>query len=342
MRCPVCGGDCVKEAHEILTALPEIFVPCPECRPVLLDKNAPPPEVPLDVCSCGRRFLDLVCAHIHCIMVEEGDLSPGDPLKRVGAPMIHPGFAMESVPFLPPCSLVLLSSHVSRSTAERLMKEVPEVRGVVRRGDFIPGESDSRLEKGPRSYERLAGCDVRADIFYTQTSPVVIYKEQSKIHIEFPRGYDPKIISVGVRVRRHNPRLFVDTCCGAGTLGILAGMLGVPHVVLNDAWYAAAYWAASNLRVNMESMLLEKVNIKRSYASMSSLPLANEPVSVATANGDQMVEVYQGDLLRLPALLPKERPVLTVLDLFEKKDRELIERIRKEWLSSVGGELFIP
>ncbi|MDH7593764.1 MAG: hypothetical protein QHG99_05335 [Methanomicrobiales archaeon] len=342
MKCPVCGNDCIRDAHEIIGIMPEVFAPCPDCTPLVMNKDAPPPPVSLDVCSCGRRFLDVVCAHVYLIMVEEGDLLLNDPLRRIGSPMIHPGFAMESAPFLPEKSLVLLSPLVSRESAERIIKEVPEARGVVRSGDFIPGELDANLTREPRTYELLAGCDVRADIFFTQTSPIVLYKEQSKIHIEFPRGYDPKIIAVGVRVRRHNPRVFVDACCGAGTLGILAGMIGTPHVVLNDAWYAAAFWTSYNLRVNMESMLLERVDIKKDYTALSKNPVVREPAVVAVAEGEQTVEVYQGDFFRLPPFLPKERPILTVFDLFEKKDRPLRERIRKEWLESVGGDIFIP
>lgn len=342
MRCPVCGNDCVREAQEIIDTLPDVFAPCDACRPEELDKNAPPPPGPFRTCSCGKRFIDVVCAEIHRIMVEEGDLRSRDPLRSIGFPMVHPGFAMVTPPFLPADSLVLVSPVVNPASAARLKNEIPEVRGVVRSGNFIPGATDPDLASAPRTYQLLAGCDVRADIFYTQTSPLVLYKEQSKIHIEFPRGYDPKIISVGVKVRVRNPKVFVDACSGAGTLGILAGMLGVPHVILNDAWYAAAFWSAYNLRVNMEFMLLDRVNIHREYRDLERVPVSRDPIPVATATGEQQAEVYQGDYRRLPAILPKERAILTALDLFEKADRAMNEKLKKEWLEAVGGDLFIP
>jgi len=343
MKCPVCGNDCVQKAHEIIDTLSDVFSPCNECHGRTLDKNSPLSDgFFVKPCRCGKRFIDEVYAHIYSIFIEEGNLTSSDALKKVGYPLIHPGFAMTSAPYLPQNSLVLLSPVVSKSTADRTLDEVPEVRGLVKCGQFTPGGIDVDFMKIPRTYELLAGCDVRADIFYTQTHPVVVYKQQSRLHIEFPRGYDPKIISVGVNIRRSKPKVFIDACCGAGTLGIFGGMLGVPRIILNDAWYAAAFWAAYNLKVNSEFLLVNEVKMLKEYRDMESHPIIREPEKVAMVDGDQHLEVYQGDFRLLHKVIPKESSILAVIDLFEKGDNELNHRIEREWIDLVGGEVFIP
>ncbi len=343
MKCPVCGEDCIEYAHELIDRMPEIFAPCSGCKSRTLRKDAPLEEMYFETCDCGKRFIDEVFAHLYIIMVEEGDLANTDPLRKVGYPLIHPGFALVTAPHLPRKSLVLLSPDVSPPTAERIVREVPEVKGVVKCGHFTPGAVDVELTASPQTYQLLAGCDVRADIFFTSTHPVVTYKQQSKLHIEFPRGYDPKIISVGAHVLRKLPKVFVDANCGAGTLGILAGMLGVPHVILNDAWYAAAFWSAYNLQVNREYLLVAgDVHFFEEYKQMEAHPVVRDPVKVADIRGDQYLEVYQGDFRNLHTVIPREGNILAVLDLFEKGNTEFDTRIQAEWKQRVGGDVFIP
>jgi hypothetical protein len=343
MQCPVCGKDCVSTAGEVAATLETVFAPCGECTGRTLDKAGPPPDLTVQKpCPCGKRFIDEVFVHLYAIMVEEGALSKEDPLRKVGMPLVHPGFAMEGPPYLPNNSLLLLSPVVDEPVAKRLYREVPEVRGVVKCGSFVPGAIDVDLSVTPRVYDLLAGCDVRADVFFTQHSPVVVYKQQSLIHIEFPRGYDPKIVNVGVHLRHSLPRVFVDASCGAGTLGIIAAQYGVPHVIMNDAWYAAAFWAAFNLSVNRESLLGGEIHILEDYDSMASHRVVREPRRIAYTEGKQLVEVYQGDYRNLPSLIPEKDRILTIIDLFEKGDEALNRRILEDWRGRVGGEVFIP
>jgi hypothetical protein len=343
MQCPVCGQDCVQKAEDLVLTLETVFAPCGECRGKIQDKAHPPVDLTIaKPCSCGKRFIDDVFIHLYSIMVEEKILSKEDPLKKVGMPLVHPGFAMDEAPYLPKNSLLLLSTMVDEKVAKRLYKEVPELRGVVKCGSFVPGAVDVNLSVTPRVYQLLAGCDVRADVFYTQHSPVVVYKQQSLIHIEFPRGYDPKIISVGVHLRHSLPKAFVDASCGVGTLGIIAAQYGVPHVIMNDAWYAAAFWAAFNLSVNSESLIAGEIHMLEDYASMASHPVLREPRRIAFTEGKQLIEVYQGDFRNLPPLIPEREKILTVIDLFEKGDEALNQRIKEEWRDRVGGEVFIP
>ncbi|HDR72656.1 MAG TPA: hypothetical protein ENN85_01880 [Methanoculleus sp.] len=343
MKCPVCGEDCVQYAHELIDGLNDVFAPCNHCEARTFNKNAPLTDTSVPpVCSCGKRFIDAVIAHVYIIMREEGALEDRAPLKSVGIPLVHPGFAMANPPYLPEKSLVLLSKSVTAPIARRLVEEIPEIRGVVKDRGVVPGLSDIDLDGLPDENELLAGCDVRANVFFTQEEPVVIYKQQSVMHIEFPRGYDPKVISVGVKIRHFQPTTFVDALSGAGKLGIIAAFLNVPHIIFNDAWYAAAYWTAYNVRVNKEHIDSDGINILYDYEEMKAHPVVTEPRKIAeSAGGNQHIEVYQGDFRQLPAVLPPDVD-LTALDLFEKRQRAKVKSVLDDWKQRVGGEVFIP
>lgn len=343
MKCPVCGMDCVKSAQEILAALPEFFKPCPSCSIRTLDKRLP--HTALDFvqpCSCGKRFIDEVFAHIYVIMVEEGDLTLEDPLIAAGSPLIHPGFAMDRPPFLPHSSLVLLSARVRKKAATRIVQEVPEVRGVVKTGDFVPGIPDPGLKSVPRVYELLAGCDVRADLFPIPAGPLVVYKQQSVVHIEFPRAGHQKIQSVIRHVGNPPARFFIDACSGVGTLGLAAAGLGVNHVIMNDAWYASAFWSAFNLEVNRHYFHVDRVRIFEQIDDLQKHPVNRDQIKIAETEGEQVIEVYQGDFRSLPDIISAGDSPLTALDLFDKKDPLGMEKIQQEWIRMVGGEVFIP
>ncbi len=341
MHCPVCGGDCVTDARTILAELPGRFAPCPDCMGLVYDKSSPPPDIDTaEPCpSCGKRFIDEVFADIYRVMAAVGDLAGTEPLAAAGTPLVHPGFAMRSAPYLPPRSLVLLSRSVGERAAARLVDVVPEVRGVVRTGAGRPGIGDTGAE--PQAYTLLAGCDVRADVFPTRAGSVVVYKQQSVLHIEFSRGQNEKILSLEREIDRHRPETFVDACSGAGTLGLAAARAGVPHVIANDAWYAAAFWTACNIGVNREFLGIEEVTMHASYDDLHRRPIARDPVMVATAAGTQEIEVYQGDLRLLFAVLPAGID-LCALDLFEKNDGRKVEEITGAWRARVGGAIFIP
>jgi hypothetical protein len=293
-------------------------------------------------CSCGKRFIDEVFAHMYVIMVEEGDLNQTDPLIAVGSPLVHPGFAMDRPPFLPEKSLVLLTTRATKITAERLVMEVPELRGVVKKGNFVPGITNPDLHSVPKVYELLAGCDVRADVFPLWTGPMVMYKQQSLIHIEFPRIGYPKIRAVEQHVGKPPATCFVDACSGVGTLGLAAACLGVPHVVMNDAWYASAFWSAFNLEVNRGYLKISRVKIFEQLQDMQKHPVTIDPIKIAETVGDQVIEVYQGDFHQLYSVLSPGSSPVTALDIFDKKDLTSLEQFKREWLERVGGEVFVP
>ncbi len=343
MKCPVCEMDCITPAKDLLATLPSVFLPCADCSIRNLDKRLPLPTLHYEPpCPCGKRFIDEVFAHMYTIMVEEGDLKQTDPLISVGTPLVHPGFAMDRPPFLPEKSLVLLTNKAKKSTAQRLYLEVPEVRGVVKKDDFIPGITSSNLHSVPKVYELLAGCDVRADVYPLRTGPVVMYKQQTLIHIEFPRMGYPKIRAVEQHVGQPPVSYFIDACCGVGTLGLAAACLGVPHVVLNDAWYASAFWSAFNLEINRSYLNISRVKIFEQLHDLQKHPVMSDPIKIAETSGEQVIEVYQGDFHKLYAVLtPGSNPV-TALDIFDKNDKNAIQEFSNEWLKRVGGEVFVP
>jgi hypothetical protein len=342
MYCPVCGDDCVEHASALIALMPRIFASCPSCQYQPLDKTTPPPPVSYhDPCSCGKRFIDEVFANLYDILLREGLFSGSEPLKAVGTPLVHPGFPTTSPPFLPKKSLVLLSRVADKDVAAHMLKEVPEIRGVVRNGEFTPGVTDPDLLVPPRRYELLAGCDVRADIYPTTAGSIVLYQQQSMMHIEFPRFFNPKIQAVESRVRTLSPRWFVDAFSGTGKLGLTAARMGVPHVVLNDSWFAAAFWSAFNLTINREFFRFDEVRILNDYKSMEGEPVRTDPKPVARTEGEQEILVYQGDFRKLHQVLPAE-PVLAALDVFEKADRKATGSVLHYWREHVTGEAFIP
>jgi len=309
----------------------------------VLDKR-----VPLSVldypepCSCKKRFIDGVFAHMYVIMREEGDLTSADPLIAVGSPLVHPGFAMDRPPFLPEKSLLLLSGKVTENTARRIVAEVPEVKGVVKTSPGIPGLASHEQDASAMSHTLLAGCDVRADLVPVGKNTLVVYKQQSVIHIEFPRAGYPKIRSVAARVGNPPVPLFVDACSGPGTLGLAAAALGVPHVVFNDAWYAAAYWSAVNIGVNRSLFDIDEVKICAQYGEMQTHQIVREPKKIAETRGHQILEVYQGDFRGLAMVIPRDIPLLAALDIFDKQDRDRVAALLRDWQGRFGGDVFTP
>jgi len=309
----------------------------------VLDKRVPLAVLDYpEPCSCGKRFIDGVFAHMYVIMREEGDLSPADPLIAAGSPLVHPGVALERPPFLPEKSLLLLSGKVTHKTARRIVAEVPEVKGVVKTSPGIPGLASHEANAIPKVHTLLAGCDVRADLFPLNQSSLVIYKQQSVIHVEFPRAGYPKLRAVAARVRKPPVPLFVDACSGPGTLGLAAAALGVPHVVLNDAWYAAAFWSAVNIGVNRTLFDIDDVKICAQYAEMASHPVVRMPKKIAETRGRQILEVYQGDFQHLDLVIPRDIRPVTALDIFDKQARGMVDALLRDLQIRVGGEVFVP
>ena len=344
MRCPVCGGSCLESAAEMIQQREELFLSCPACRDTILDKRSPPSfRRKMPCAACGKRPLDEIIADCWTIMAEEGDLSFTAPVMATGIPLIHPGVALTAPPHLGNTSMVFLSRSVRHEAAERIVAEIPEIKGVVHDNGLVPGiaEKDETLQTY-HTNTRCAGCDVRANIFETMEAPVTVFMQQSYAHIEYPRGFDPKLVATATNVIRHQPEVFVDPTCGVGTLSITAGKYGIPRIIMNDAWGYAAYWAAINLEINRDALGLDHVEMHIAYPDVQKAPVRTEPLKVADAFGDDThYEVWWGDMNRLGTVLP-DKVCLTAIDLFGKENRHRMAGIVRQWKNGIGGEVFIP
>ena len=169
-----------------------------------------------------------------------------------------------------------------------------------------------------------------------------MYKKQGSAHIEFPHGIDPKIRSVEAAIRKSRPLLFVDACCGSGTLGLSGMRLGVQHTIMNDPWYAAAFFSGFNLLVNAEILGLDECRIHADYLRIMGEPVRADPLLIAEGFGPaHRAEVYQGTMDRLPSCIAGDR-VLTVFDPFDKQAFQQNQSFLSFWQQTVGGEVFIP
>ena len=250
---------------------------------------------------------------------------------------------MRRPPVLPPRSLLLISGIIPDTAAEFLYHEIPELLGIVRPGTGIPGTGDLTGDSSAafRESSLLCGCDVRADLFSGSRGPVVIVKKQAALHIEFPKGIDPKIISVEEQVRRVRPDVFIDACAGPGTLGIAAALHRVPEVVLCDVWNPAVWSAVQSIHANRRRLGVADVRI---HADISDRPPVwnGTPVLIAEGLGAGIrMLVFHGSYEELGPLLPAGRR-LTVFDPFDKASFGKNDSFLTFWKEKIGGEVFIP
>ena len=309
IRCPVCGSsDCIKDASAVLEQAASMYQPCEACAADLpLDKTLPLRDLGVPAGSdvgrcrrCGRRHIDIVMAQVLGILIEDGLKKSDAVLKDVGTPLIVYGLELREPPRLGRKELILLLDDADQAAAERIIGTVPEVRGVIRRRGG-PGKSVGLLDTGyqPHVYELLAGCDVRADIVSSLPGEMVFYRRQSLTHLEFFRNNSTKI---GLLEKMFLDgdlagKVVVDGLASVGTLGLLAASGGARKVILNDAWQPAVESMLWNLEANQEllGVQIEQLQIDE------SLPLiGTDPIQVAHAWGSVELEIWHGDLRRLP------------------------------------------
>ena len=314
ITCPTCGKpDSIQTAEEVLDSIFQLYLACPECLPEPgWDKKAPLPALPGDqkinsntlLClSCGRRPLDAIMGQVLSIMQEHGDRDDSTGLAQVGTPLITPGFPIMYPPRLGPDNLVIIADNVQQVSAEDIVKKVPEVRGVIlRTGDQAQSVGILDLDSEPHEYILLAGCDMRSDLAQTVFGELVIYKNQSKLHIEFNNQDKMGIIEQLDMKGLLAGKVMVDGMCGSGMLGMMAMLSGAKNVILNDAWRPAIENLLINFKVNAEILDVDLETI----VTLNDLPIiGNKPVQVAraTRNGKTVAEVYFGDLRLLGDLI---------------------------------------
>lgn len=256
LRCR-CGNACIKPISDVLNDIELFYKPCEDCKTHNIKKFSPLAEqINLDEvdnhfgsCKCGKRHLDIVISHVLKIMIDNGIKDKKANLRNACVPLVTPGFPINSIPYLPEDSLLILSNEMDKECAELIVKEVREVKGVIK-GDIRKTVGMKDTATDPHVYELLAGCDLRCDIIQTPYGAIGIYKYQSEIHIEFPRVESPKIEILKKALRNNSNPTVLDCTCGPGTLGITCLKAGAQKVVFNDIWNPAIETTLINLEVN--------------------------------------------------------------------------------------------
>ena len=303
ITCPTCGKpDCIQTAEEVLDSIYQLYLTCPECLPEPgWDKSAPLTAAQninsdtLLCLSCGRRPLDAIMGQVLSIMQEHGDRDDAAGLAQVGTPLITPGFPIMYPPRLGPDHLVIIADNIQQVSAEDIVR-VPEVKGVIlRTGDQAESVGILDLDSEPHEYILLAGCDMRCDLAQTMFGELVIYKQQSRIHIEFNNQNKMGIIEQLDMKGLLAGAVVVDGMCGSGALGMMTMLAGTKKVFFNDAWRPAIEDLLLNIEVNKDILDVQL----ESMVLIKDLPLVgDEPVLVARAirNGKNVAEIYFGDL----------------------------------------------
>lgn len=267
---------------------------CPNCGPEPnLDKGSPLKALPPKVArcrSCGKAPLDAVMLDALRTLKHVGLRDEKDTLRSVGSPLISVGYPLAYPPRLGPSTLMIVGERLNKDAAEKILRNVPEIKGVIL-NKGVAGVSDSK--KKPIENELLAGCDMRSDVIQSMFGELVIYKSQSKVHIEFPRQSAPKMkIIEGLPIAGKD---IIDGLCGPGTLGLMCALAGARRVVLNDIWLPAIKNTMLNLEMNKKILGIDEIK----YPEIPSDALGLEPVLACRASGACEIEVYHGDLLRL-------------------------------------------
>ncbi len=300
MKCPTCKGDCIQPSEKVLDEIYGMYMACGSCPPDPLYNKSAPFSGKIDngrCMKCGKRHLDVVMANVLAILKHTGFFPEDAALKEIGTPLIAFGFQVPYPPRLGTKSLVLIMDSVTKELAHKIVAEVPEIRGVIKRNGS-PSQSIGILDTDstPHTYELLSGCDMRCDIVSSSFGELCIYKNQSRIHIEFNNSKIKKIEELYIKGELNNTTV-VDGFCGPGTLGLLSILGGAKKVVLNDAWLPAIENTILNLKIN-SGILGEQIDFELQDYEKKKL-ISDEPVLMAKATGTAEVMVYHGDIRKL-------------------------------------------
>ena len=300
MKCPTCNGDCILPAEKVLDEILGMYMACGFCPPdPMLVKNSPISEKidsHFGQCpKCRKRHLDFVIWNVLTILKEKGLFPPDAALREVGTPLISFGYQVPHPPRLNEKNLILIMDSVTKDIAKEILEKVPQVKGVIKRKG-LQSQSIGILDtnSSPHTYELLCGCDMRCDVVSSLFGELCIYKNQSKIHIEFNNTKIKKMEELYLKGELENS-IVVDGFCGPGTLGLLSVLAGARKVIMNDAWLPALQNTILNIKIN-SNLLGLKVNFED--LDHNEL-IADEPVLLARAEGKSLVLVYHGDIRKL-------------------------------------------
>ncbi len=245
--------------------------------------------------NCGKRHIDFVIGNVLTLLKDNGLFPEDSALKDVGTPLIAFGYQVPYPPRLGKKSLILIMDSITKEVSDAIIAEIPEIKGVIKRTGHpsksigIP-DTDSK----PHTYELLSGCDMRCDVVSSTFGELCIYKNQSKVHIEFNNTKITKIEDMFLKGEFDNATV-VDGFCGPGTLGLLCALGGAKKAILNDAWLPALRNAILNIKVNGDILGI-RIDIEiNDYDKL----IGDEPVFLAKATGSCEILVYHGDIRKL-------------------------------------------
>ncbi|MGZ4902656.1 MAG: hypothetical protein ACXV3U_07005 [Halobacteriota archaeon] len=294
LACPNCGrASCAVAAETIIAQAPFLYTKCERCQDLALDKQSKIDlsEISFEdyaCCGCGKRPLDAVMGHILSLAVDDKK-RPDMSLREVGTPLLAPNVPLYASPHLSNRTLVLLTNkRIIARASDRIMQGVPEVKAILY-GDptRVIGLADTQI--GAYTCQVRSGCDLRADLVTSAYGQLLIYKSQSRIHIEHDNR--DKMHKLG-NIPLEGAVVF-DALSGPGTLGLMSALMGATKVILNDAWHPAVNDAYLNMCVNKRVLGLR--SIKRICDEDRSFYGRPTLVSVARGNSTE-IELYQGTL----------------------------------------------
>ena len=255
-----CGKDCITDFKN-LDEKNEKLYECDKCEDIQIKKFSPLKEL-IDFnelngnykkCSCGKRPLDIVMSHILKIMIEE-EIVPEKATLRRNSPVPLSDFYYSSFnpQFINENTLILLHPDFTLKVAERLMDEVPEVKGILKGS---PQETVGQFNKDSeiKHFELLAGCDVQTNVMRTLIrGKIIINKKQSQQHIEVATTTESKLVKLHNYLKNNEIKkgVAIDAMCGSGALGIYLLKFGFEKVIFNDIYPQAIENLKENLEVN--------------------------------------------------------------------------------------------
>ena len=200
-----------------------------------------------------QRPLDIVMSHILKIMIEE-EIVPENATLRRNSPVPLSEFYYSSFnpQFINENTMILLHPDFNKDIALRLIKEVPEVKGVLKGN---PSETVGQLNKNSEinHFELLAGCDMQTNVIRTLINEkIIINKHQSKHHIEVATTTEGKLIKLHNYLKNNDIKkgIAIDAMCGCGAIGIYLLKYGFEKVIFNDIYPQAIENLKENLEVN--------------------------------------------------------------------------------------------
>lgn len=255
-----CGRNCITTFKNLDEKI-DMLNPCDNCTDVQIKKFSPLKELinfdeltgEYKKCSCGKRPLDIVMSHVLKIMIED-EIVPEKATLRRNSPVPLSEFYYSSFnpQFIGEKTLILLHPDFTQNTAQKLMGEVPEVKGVLKGS---PQETVGQFNRKSeiKHFEVLTGCDMQTNVMRTLIKDkIIINKNQSQQHIEVATTTERKMLKLHNYLDNNNIKkgVAVDAMCGSGALGIYLLKYGFEKVIFNDIYPEAIENLKENLKVN--------------------------------------------------------------------------------------------